>query len=569
LDDINLRLQALENKKEKLGLMVKNGNLEMEHDSDDWESLVAPFIACAPGSKIILTTRKTKLLRELGCGKLGHLQSLSHDDAVSLFAQHALGANNFDSHTRLKAHGEGIVRKCNGLPLALIALGRLLRGKEESSVLKIDENGPGSGYFGACLVTRDEWSLSRFVSDGYYEPDVDVHLFGTIIDLPFGNVGVTNLVPYDVLEGEDVDVINADGFESDLVMMMKQVITGGEGTGPTGPNHGVEAGPSGLSGPSARSKKKEYRVNPEIPIKVVQDQLQRDLEVQTSMSKAFRAKAKAERDIRGDHLLLKNTKKRQNRIKTGQKQEAWRSREKSEAVTVDRGRKTEENAKKRAGNANKCKTDGQSKRIIQTLKDMLRAQQLSRVNSTFHVSNLKKRLSDETLAIPLDETQIDVKLHFIKEPVEIMDHEVKSLKQSYIPIINVHWNSSIGISANHPSDGLKLETVSSLAQRSSKRRLRESFKSRAVFKLPVIAKRATQIVHSTFHVSNLKKCLSNETLAIPLDEIQIDDKLYFIEEPIKIIDHEVKRLKQSRIPIVKVRVKGPKSRVLKRLLNPF
>ncbi|GJZ88415.1 putative reverse transcriptase domain-containing protein [Tanacetum coccineum] len=59
-------------------------------------------------------------------------------------------------------------------------------------------------------------------------------------------------------------------------------------------------------------------------------------------------------------------------------------------------------------------------------------------------------------------------------------------------------------------------------------------------------------VHSTFHVSNLKKCLSDETLAIPLDEIQIDEKLYFIEEPVEIMDREVKRLKQSRIPIVKV-----------------
>nr|GEX54478.1 putative reverse transcriptase domain-containing protein [Tanacetum cinerariifolium] len=59
-------------------------------------------------------------------------------------------------------------------------------------------------------------------------------------------------------------------------------------------------------------------------------------------------------------------------------------------------------------------------------------------------------------------------------------------------------------------------------------------------------------VHSTFHISNLKKCLSDKTQVIPLDEIQIDDKLHFIEEPINIIDREVKRLKQSRIPIVKV-----------------
>ncbi|GJV66475.1 putative reverse transcriptase domain-containing protein [Tanacetum coccineum] len=59
-------------------------------------------------------------------------------------------------------------------------------------------------------------------------------------------------------------------------------------------------------------------------------------------------------------------------------------------------------------------------------------------------------------------------------------------------------------------------------------------------------------VHSTFHVSNLKKCLSNESLAIPLDEILIDDKLHLVEEIVDIMDHEVNRLNQSRIPIIKV-----------------
>ncbi|GJY97946.1 putative reverse transcriptase domain-containing protein [Tanacetum coccineum] len=49
------------------------------------------------------------------------------------------------------------------------------------------------------------------------------------------------------------------------------------------------------------------------------------------------------------------------------------------------------------------------------------------------------------------------------------------------------------------------------------------------------------------------KCLADENLVIPLEEIQLDDKLHFIEEPVEIMDSEVKRLKQSRIPIVKVR----------------
>ncbi|GKA46366.1 putative reverse transcriptase domain-containing protein [Tanacetum coccineum] len=68
-------------------------------------------------------------------------------------------------------------------------------------------------------------------------------------------------------------------------------------------------------------------------------------------------------------------------------------------------------------------------------------QQLSRVHNTFHVSNLKKCLSDETLVIPLEELRVDDKLHFVEEPVEVMDREIKHLKRSRIPIIKVKWNS--------------------------------------------------------------------------------------------------------------------------------
>nr|GEW82307.1 hypothetical protein [Tanacetum cinerariifolium] len=89
------------------------------------------------------------------------------------------------------------------------------------------------------------------------EPDADVHLFGISIDLPFNNIGITNLVAYDVLEGDDVDFINADGFDSD-------------------------------PGNDEESNYRKRRVNPDIPVKAVQDQLQREMDVQISMSKAFR-----------------------------------------------------------------------------------------------------------------------------------------------------------------------------------------------------------------------------------------------------------------------------------------
>ncbi|GKB23157.1 putative reverse transcriptase domain-containing protein [Tanacetum coccineum] len=133
-------------------------------------------------------------------------------------------------------------------------------------------------------------------------------------------------------------------------------------------------------------------------------------------------------------------------------------------------------------------TDGQSERTIQTLEDMLRAcvldfgkalygrkyrspicwaevgdrqligpkiihettEKIVQIKSRIHAaydrqkSYADKCKADEPLAIPLDEIQIDDKLHFIEEPVKIMDREVKRLKQSRIPIVKVCWNSRGG-----------------------------------------------------------------------------------------------------------------------------
>ncbi|GKF22862.1 hypothetical protein Tco_0075184 [Tanacetum coccineum] len=68
-------------------------------------------------------------------------------------------------------------------------------------------------------------------------------------------------------------------------------------------------------------------------------------------------------------------------------------------------------------------------------------------------------------------------------------------------------------------------------------------------------------VHNTFQISNLKKCLSDKSLVVPMKELRLDDKLNFVEEPVEIMDREVKQLKQSRMPIIKVRwnsKRGPK-----------
>ncbi|GJS63970.1 putative reverse transcriptase domain-containing protein [Tanacetum coccineum] len=112
-------------------------------------------------------------------------------------------------------------------------------------------------------------------------------------------------------------------------------------------------------------------------------------------------------------------------------------------------------------------TDGKSKRTIQTLEDMLRAcaapfealysrkcrspvcwAAVGEVQLTspkiVQETTEKKCYSDEPLAVPLEGLHVDEKLRFVEEPVEIMDQEVKRLKQSCILIVKVRWNSRRG-----------------------------------------------------------------------------------------------------------------------------
>uniref|UniRef100_A0A251SXX4 Putative NB-ARC n=1 Tax=Helianthus annuus TaxID=4232 RepID=A0A251SXX4_HELAN len=125
--DLNqVQLALLEKFKEKRFLVVVDD--VWNENYDDWEHLVRPFRAGAHGSKIIMTTRNDLLLKKLGFHHLDRLELLSQEDAFSLFALH-VGVDSFDLHPTLKAYGEGIVNKCGHLPLAIKAIGRLLRRK--------------------------------------------------------------------------------------------------------------------------------------------------------------------------------------------------------------------------------------------------------------------------------------------------------------------------------------------------------------------------------------------------------------------------------------------------------
>ncbi|KAJ9536505.1 hypothetical protein OSB04_un000342 [Centaurea solstitialis] len=71
--------------------------------------------------------------------------------------------------------------------------------------------------------------------------------------------------------------------------------------------------------------------------------------------------------------------------------------------------------------------------------------ELSAIHDTFHVSNLKKCLSEKTVVLPLEGVQINEQLHIAEVPIEILDREIKQLRRSKIPIVMVRWNSKHGL----------------------------------------------------------------------------------------------------------------------------
>ncbi|GKA08208.1 putative reverse transcriptase domain-containing protein [Tanacetum coccineum] len=95
----------------------------------------------------------------------------------------------------------------------------------------------------------------------------------------------------------------------------------------------------------------------------------------------------------------------------------------------------------------KSSHDNRRKPLEFEVKDPYRLrlpEELSGVHDTFHVSNLKKCLADANLHVPLKEIKVDKTLCFVEEPVEIMVHEIRSLKRSRISLVKVRWNSKRG-----------------------------------------------------------------------------------------------------------------------------
>ncbi|GKA00613.1 putative reverse transcriptase domain-containing protein [Tanacetum coccineum] len=176
-------------------------------------------------------------------------------------------------------------------------------------------------------------------------------------------------------------------------------------------------------------------------------------------------------------------------------------------------------------------TDRQSERTIQTLEDMLRACVIDFgkeivQETTEKIIQIKQRIQ---AARDRQKSYTDLK----HKPVEFYVGDRVMLKVSPWKVV-VRFGKQWKLNFRYLGPFKVLAKVRAVSYK---------------LELPQELSR----VHNTFHVSNLKKCYFDEPLAVPLEGLHIDDKLYFVEEPIEIMDREVKRLKQSHIPIVKVR----------------
>ncbi|GKE20520.1 putative reverse transcriptase domain-containing protein [Tanacetum coccineum] len=201
-------------------------------------------------------------------------------------------------------------------------------------------------------------------------------------------------------------------------------------------------------------------------------------------------------------------------------------------------------------------TDGQTERTIQTLKDMLRAYVIDfgkgwernlplvkfSYNNSYH-ANIKgasfKVLYGQKCRSPVCWAKVgDVQLtgpkiiHETTEKIVQIRQRLQAVRDRQRSVIRFGKRGKLNPRYIRPFK--ILERIRLVAY---KLELHEELSN----------------VHYTFHISNLKKCLSYEFLVIPMKELLLDDKLNFVEEPVEIMDCEVEQLKQSRIPIIKVR----------------
>ncbi|GKB74204.1 reverse transcriptase domain-containing protein, partial [Tanacetum coccineum] len=199
-------------------------------------------------------------------------------------------------------------------------------------------------------------------------------------------------------------------------------------------------------------------------------------------------------------------------------------------------------------------TDGQSEHTIQTLEDMLRALRCAPVEALYgrkcRLSIMWAEIVEGQLIRPELMQETTEKISQIKDRLTAArDHQ-----KSYADKRRITLEFSVGDYVL-----LKVSPWKGVVRFGKKGKLAPRFVGpfEIIEKVGPVAYMLDFLeeldgVHHTFHMSNLKKCLTDPILQVPLDEIRVDDKLNFVEEPVEIMEREFKKLKQSRIAIVKV-----------------
>ncbi|GKE31827.1 putative reverse transcriptase domain-containing protein [Tanacetum coccineum] len=150
-------------------------------------------------------------------------------------------------------------------------------------------------------------------------------------------------------------------------------------------------------------------------------------------------------------------------------------------------------------------------------------------------SALGTKLDMSTAYQPEIDGQSERTIHTLKDMLRACVIDFGKVWGRHLPLVEFSYNNSYHASIKAaPFEALYGQKVSPVAY---------------TLELP----KELSNIRNTFYISNFKKCISGESLVIPMKELRLDDKLNFVEEPVEIMDREVKQLRQSRIPIVKVR----------------
>nr|GEZ14942.1 putative reverse transcriptase domain-containing protein [Tanacetum cinerariifolium] len=202
-------------------------------------------------------------------------------------------------------------------------------------------------------------------------------------------------------------------------------------------------------------------------------------------------------------------------------------------------------------------TDGQSERTIQTLKDMLRACVINFEKSWDRYLPLVEFSYNNSYHTSIKAASFEA-LYGRKCRLPVCWAEVRDTQLTHPEIIHETTEKIIQIKIRIQAARDRQKSYADFKRKPMDFQVGDRVMIKVLSKVRDVAYRLElpqqlSRVHNTFHVSNLKKCLFDESLVIPLYELRIDDKLYFIKEPVEIMDREIKQLKRSRIPIIKVR----------------